>query len=471
MPAISKLAQSNTVIAPDMPGQGLSSPFQNGPTLDKFVGALHEIVNVLNLESFHLAGHGAGAALALAYTARHRHRVAGLDLRDVPAATDPERTYPKLEPSSDGSHLATIWNLVRSRYVFHPWYETSVAHRLVSAVPGPRQLHTEVMAILNSADYGCLGRAVSDHDWQAEARHYSELTSSPSTPVVPSTEIAIPLPPSEKGTISRFYCNTSQGQIHFRESGHRSGRPLLMIHESPGSARLLESHILEFGLKRWVLAPDTLGNGLSDDPQRPDANIEFYSDILTEALDLLRIPEVDVFGSHTGALIGMELAIKQPRRCRNLVMEGITLFPAEEAAEYASPRYLRPIEPDEFGCYLLQAWGMQRDMQLFWPWYNRTPQGARNLELEAVGGLHTRVVDFLNSGSTYPISYRAAYLYPAAERIRSLGVRTLLCAYVNDVLRPFVEQAAGINPHVATKVLRQREDLTAVCETFFDGQA
>ena len=73
---------------------------------------------------------------------------------------------------------------------------------------------------------------------------------------------------------------------------------------------------------RLVLAPDTLGNGHSDKPPVDRAEIGYYSGVLSEALDGLGIEKVDVWGSHTGALIAMEFAVRYPGRVRRLGMDG-----------------------------------------------------------------------------------------------------------------------------------------------------
>ncbi|MEZ5099992.1 MAG: alpha/beta fold hydrolase [Thermoleophilia bacterium] len=133
-----------------------------------------------------------------------------------------------------------------------------------------------------------------------------------------------------------------------------------MLHASPGSARLLHGLIRRLLPGRPVLALDTLGNGESDRPpgwDRPhgvpaapiapwDApTIADYAGVVAEALDALGLDEVDVYGSHTGGLIGMELAILLgPGRVRGLVVDGVTLSrPTRSiATSRATPRRSSP---------------------------------------------------------------------------------------------------------------------------------
>jgi pimeloyl-ACP methyl ester carboxylesterase len=102
-----------------------------------------------------------------------------------------------------------------------------------------------------------------------------------------------------------------------------------MFHQSPLSAREFGPLIAEMGRDRVVIAFDTPGQGLSDGPERP-VRIAQYAAVMDRALAQLgygaRHP-VDVFGNHTGVWVGGELAIRNPRLVRKLVLNGIYLVP------------------------------------------------------------------------------------------------------------------------------------------------
>jgi pimeloyl-ACP methyl ester carboxylesterase len=80
------------------------------------------------------------------------------------------------------------------------------------------------------------------------------------------------LEPPARARIRRGFADVAEGQVHYREAGQsaQGGLPLLMLHASPGSAKLLEPLMGELGRRRRVVATDTLGNGDSS-PRRTSA--------------------------------------------------------------------------------------------------------------------------------------------------------------------------------------------------------
>jgi pimeloyl-ACP methyl ester carboxylesterase len=72
---------------------------------------------------------------------------------------------------------------------------------------------------------------------------------------------------STPAPIRRGFVEIAEGQVHYRTAGwDRPGVPLMMLHPSPGSARMLEPLMGVFGQERRVIATDTLGNGDSSSP-------------------------------------------------------------------------------------------------------------------------------------------------------------------------------------------------------------
>ena len=171
-----------------------------------------------------------------------------------------------------------------------------------------------------------------------------------------------------------------------------------------------------------------------------------YAEEAVSVLDALGEDEpVDVWGNHTGALIGMELAIRHPHRVRRLVMDGITMFePAEKADILAN--YLPPFELDEYGAHLLRAWGMRHDMILFWPWYRTNRDGWRPLGALAPEALHAVTMEMLRSGPAFRTAYDAAFRYPTSVRLRLLTVPALLTVFAADPLSGAADEACRILP-------------------------
>ena len=206
-----------------------------------------------------------------------------------------------------------------------------------------------------------------------------------------------------------------------------------------------------------------LGNGDSDAPTIHHALVDAlspeygdscgtartladYADEAIAVLDALGEEEpVDIWGNHTGALIGMELAIRHPDRVRRLVMDGITIFEPAESADILA-RYLPPFELDDYGAHLLRAWGMRHDMILFWPWYRTNAAGWRAHGALEPTALHAVTMELLRSGPTFRTAYDAAFRYPTAARLPLLTVPALLTVLASDPLAGAADEACRLLP-------------------------
>ncbi len=349
----------------------------------------------------------------------------------------------RLTPRSDGAHLAAAIDAARAAWVFAPWHTRTAAARRLVTVPEAAALHDAALRLLDSPS-----TLVSRGAW------FDALGAHRFVPMRAAQSVDPP----------RSYANTRFGQIHVCTYGSRTQQPtLLALHPSPGSARPYAHVALRLAETRRVVAPDMLGNGGSDAPVMHHTLVdalspEFgdrcgtartladYADEAVAVLDALGEGQpVDVWGNHTGALIGMELAIRHPRRVRRLVMDGITIFDATETADILA-RYLPPFELDEYGAHLLRAWGMRHDMALFWPWYRTNADGRRAMGAVPTNVLHANTMELLRSGPSFRVAYDAAFRYPTARRLPLITVPTLLTVVAADPLAGAADEASRLLP-------------------------
>jgi pimeloyl-ACP methyl ester carboxylesterase len=76
-----KLIKKYRVIAPDLPGWGASTRLEPASySYPSQLERLHDLIQAIKLERFHLAGHSMGGFLAAAYAARFPHEVISLGL-------------------------------------------------------------------------------------------------------------------------------------------------------------------------------------------------------------------------------------------------------------------------------------------------------------------------------------------------------------------------------------------------------
>jgi pimeloyl-ACP methyl ester carboxylesterase len=498
------------VLALDTPGYGASDPLDlASPAIEDFAAATAATLDALGVERCSLYGAHTGAAIALELANRDPDRVSAAVLDGLPVYTDSESAellehyVPAFEPRPDGSHLVSLWASYRDRFLFSPWFRQELSTRRDLDLPDEDELHAGVMDILRAGEgYGVAYAAafryrahpavaglavpamILARDGDVLTDHVERLPELPAGVAVrrlpagrtPSAELissflsehasgeTMSRPPPSGPVVGRVwhdYADTSYGQLFVRRSGEGDGTPLVMLHASPGSGRMLVGLLRRLATaRRPVLAPDTLGNGDSDKPAWEHAEIADYAPVVAEATAALGLERFDLYGSHTGALIAIETALLVPDRVRRLVLDGVALFDEQETADLLS-HYTPPLRPARDGTHLLFAWHFLRDQTLFWPWYNGTRAGIRWVDPIAADQLHAWCVELLKSGHTYPIAYRAAFSYPTRERIPLLRTRALLVASETDMLHASTHEAASLSPFAEAQTLPDDDEHAA----------
>ena len=249
--------------------------------------------------------------------------------------------------------------------------------------------------------------------------------------------------PTPTDSIWRDYVDTPRGRVHLRLSGPER-RPVIALHSAPGSAAPLRPLLAGLGTARRVIAPDFIGNG---DSAKPDARVDIATlarDAVAVA-DAIGLPTFDLWGTHTGALIALEVAIQAPDRVGRVILEAPPLLAPAFTADLLA-NYFPELRPDGWGLYLQQAWNMRRDMFLFWPWYRAERTAARPLAIPDAQFLHDWTIGLLASGATYHRTYRAAFEYDTRARLPLLHRPALLCAGPADMLADGLAAAGDLIP-------------------------
>jgi pimeloyl-ACP methyl ester carboxylesterase len=141
--------------------------------------------------------------------------------------------------------------------------------------------------------------------------------------------------------ISRAYCPSRYGQLHYRiasPSTPVTAPPLLCLHQTPSDGRDWVPVMPALAQGRVVIAADTPGYGMSDSPEAP-VRIEDFAEVMAQVMVDLAAQGIvpagpfDVMGFHTGSLIATELARSWPERVRRAVLFGLAAYPAEIRTE------------------------------------------------------------------------------------------------------------------------------------------
>ena len=461
-------ARGQTVFALDTPGYGESDPLPGvDPSMEDFADALSSTFDALGLECADVVGSGSGATLAVAFAVRHHRRVRSLVLQE-PVTSQPEELAwmqsnftPSLAPEWDGSHLLRAWMIRHDMHVFRPWFARTPAARLNSSLPSTAELHREFVDLLRAGErWGDADQAAFRFDLPAALGNvrvpilgrFGE-TETHQNGRAPERSIA-----SRRPGFTREYVDVSFGQVHLRRAGP-VGVPLLMLHASPSSSRTVLPLAEMLSQQRPVVAMDISGFGESDPLAATDPSIGEFADAVLEVIHALGAGPVDLFGSHTGALIALEAAVRRPERVRRVVFDGLPVFSPEESADHLA-HYIPAFAPRSDGSHVVWGWNYVRDMILFYPWYQQDRAHATG-RAPAMSMLHERVVDLMKAGPHYALGYRAAYRFSTRAALAELAVPAMLCVAHDDVLAHHAEAVRAQRPDITVNWLDSADRLGA----------
>lgn len=264
------------------------------------------------------------------------------------------------------------------------------------------------------------------------------------------------------GVVDRAFLRLAEGLVHYRHAGapgKRARTPLYLAHAGPGSSRAFEPLLPSLARQRFAFAPDMLGNGDSAPPASDTVEMQYYVDCAVRIMDTLGIDKADFYGVHTGAQIGVQLAVTHSQRVRRLVLDGIPLF-TEDFRQRLLANYAPKVTPDDHGGHLSWAWNFVRDQSLFWPYFDRQPANRLANAVAAPAQLHLGVTDVLKALRTYHIAYRAAFLQDLRPLLPQLKCPVMIMASERDPLSMYLDDAAALVPNANKKLWLRSATLT-----------
>jgi len=389
-----------------------------------------------------------------AVTARHIQATSTILVGEVTAQAWASRDLSpaSLAACSDGTHLTRLFAHLRDLEILEPADRMRPARR-GSAYLGPADRHeTFVTWATDPLAYARMWKlcaaaigGIRDPVAMPTALRCPTWEQLPAL-LATIADRAPPVPPTRPAAgIWCDYADIADGRVHLRRAGKPGRRrPLLVFQSAPGSSAPLSGLIEGLATDREVIAPDYLGNGDSAKPRRK-VDIALLARDARQLADRLGLEQFDLWGTHTGALVALELALSAPERVGRLVLEAPPLLPGDFSQDILA-NYLPALVPDKWGLHVQQAWNMRRDMFLFWPWYRQQRDAVRPLGLPDDATLHDWTVGLLKSGQTYDLSYRAAFEYDTAARLPRLTRPALICAGPADMLADGLDRARRIAP-------------------------
>ncbi|MEL6623224.1 MAG: alpha/beta hydrolase [Pseudomonadota bacterium] len=96
---------------------------------------------------------------------------------------------------------------------------------------------------------------------------------------------------------------------------------IVMVHGMSQDSRVFDRQIQAFQSRYRILLVDLPGHGAATEMSGPFGHVEF-ADHVAKAMRAYEIPSAIIWGTHTGATIGLLLAVRSPRLVGSLVLEG-----------------------------------------------------------------------------------------------------------------------------------------------------
>ncbi|MBL8644879.1 MAG: alpha/beta fold hydrolase [Rhodospirillaceae bacterium] len=275
--------------------------------------------------------------------------------------------------------------------------------------------------------------------------------------------------------VDRAFIRLAEGLVHYRHAGDRStgeALPLYMVHAGPGSSAGIAPLVAELARTRFVVAPDTLGNGDSAGPAVKNPDLTYYADSVLRVMDALKIDKADYFGTHTGAHIGVELLLSRPDRFRKVIFDGIGIFP-DDLKKQMLENYAPEVAPDDFGRQFVWAWHFVRDQSLHFPYFLRDPQHRLQNSMPPAEALHRSVTEVLKALTTYHNGYRAVFRHDTKGRLAQVkNMPLMFMASEPDPLNIYLDEAAGLVPGSKKVLITRAQGLAGrvkAMQEFYDA--
>jgi len=243
-------------------------------------------------------------------------------------------------------------------------------------------------------------------------------------------------------------------QVHYRRAG--SGPLIVMLHQSPTSSEEYVPIMEEWGQNFTIIAPDTPGYGLSDPINISKPTITDFAKALGEFLSALDIDKAAFYGMHTGSNIAIEFARLFPERTFAAYAEGV-MFLTQEEKDFIIGGYFADFTPQPAGGHLPKIWARMRDQLIFFPWFDRTPEGRMSYNVAAPAVLQSYVINLLRAGKNEPDAYAAAFDYNTADALVELIAPTFVAFSKPDPLSAQIPRMPELPEKVETDLYENRD--------------
>ena len=237
--------------------------------------------------------------------------------------------------------------------------------------------------------------------------------------------------------IERIFRNAGGLLWHYREGG--SGPPLVLLHPSPRSSAMYVPWMERLAPHFRVLAIDTPGYGGSQPLPQPPASLRDYIGPLRALLREAAGPRFMIYGSATGAQIGIAYALAHPADVQHLLIDNAAHFDDDERAAILA-QYFPDLTPQTDGRHLQTAWQMCTQMLQFFPWFAADEAHRIAPGPPAASDVQAAFTELLAAGPGYAAAYRAAFAHERAEHVQALKVPATVLRWRASILLKHIDR-------------------------------
>ena len=242
-------------------------------------------------------------------------------------------------------------------------------------------------------------------------------------------------------TISKSTARVAFGQgtldLHYRLAG--SGPPLFLLHPSPLSSAFMEPLMQRLAGRATLVAPDTPGFGESQAIPAGTAGLDPYVDAMIALRRALRLEQVAVYGSATGAQIAIEWAKADPNGVVGVVLDNAASFTDAERNRIMDG-YFPDVTPAADGAHLAKAWQAAHDATMFFPWQHPAAGNRVAREVVPAEAIDTTAEGYLSAGPGYENAYRAAFRNERAERVLPIRAPLVVMRWRGSILKRWTDR-------------------------------
>ena len=229
---------------------------------------------------------------------------------------------------------------------------------------------------------------------------------------------------------------------HYRQAGSRGLPTLVLLHASPRSSAMFEPWMAQLAPHFHVLAPDTPGYGqtpaLADRPRTMADYVGPLHNFLNEMTDELTDAPPMIYGSATGAQLGIAYANTHPQALRHLLIDNAAHF-SEAERQHILARYFPDLTPQADGSHLQSAWLMCVQQAQFFPWFDADEAHRFSPRVPLAAEVQASLAELLAAGPNYADAYRAAFDHERAAHVQALRVPTTVLRWAGSILLKHID--------------------------------